>query len=161
MSQSPSTITSNSHNEALHPLSCSSSPPSTSPRPHQRNTRRASPGPSLRLKALGQTLQHTHSLPPLTDQILPLVCYPRCHASPFLQSATATVSTEVLILVIDNDLGISHINVDQEEGICRFAGVDGSFTVIIGEGTEDVGPPQVQVSGRCSAFSCIGFPINC
>ena len=45
--------------------------------------------------------------------------------------------------------------------MCRFAGIDGSFVFIVGEGTVDVGPPQVQVSVRCSAFSCIGPPINC
>lgn len=65
------------------------------------------------------------------------------------------------MLAVANALSVSHINVNAEEGVCRFTGIDGGFTFIVGEGTVDVGPPQVQVTGRCSAFSCIGPPINC
>ena len=34
-------------------------------------------------------------------------------------------------------------------GFCSFQGVDGSDTVVFGEETVDVGPPQTIVSGTC------------
>lgn len=67
----------------------------------------------------------------------------------------------MLTITTDNPLSVSSIELTGEEGICTFTGVDGANTTIIGQGTVDVGPPQVQVLGRCCAFSCIGFPINC
>ncbi|KAL2054378.1 hypothetical protein ABVK25_005519 [Lepraria finkii] len=82
-------------------------------------------------------------------------------AGPNPPSYTLTPSFDGSTFTIDNPLSVSHINVNTAEGICTFHGIDGANTTIISEGTEDVGPPQVQVSGRCCAFSCIGFPINC
>lgn len=60
-----------------------------------------------------------------------------------------------------NPLSVSHISVDQTLGVCSFQGIDGGREFIVGAGSVDVGPPQTQVSLRCCAFSCIGFPQNC
>lgn len=38
-------------------------------------------------------------------------------------------------------------------------GINGTKRTILGEEIVQVGPPQVQVSGRCCALSCIGFNI--
>ncbi|KAG7007335.1 hypothetical protein G7Y79_00010g028360 [Physcia stellaris] len=64
-------------------------------------------------------------------------------------------------ITITNPLSVSHISVDQTLGVCSFQGIDGSRAFIVGAGSVDVGPPQTQLSLRCCAFSCIGFPQNC
>jgi len=52
-------------------------------------------------------------------------------------------------LVTDNPLSISHIRT-YNYASCTFKGVDGSNTVLNGPGSVDVGPPQTQISGRCT-----------
>ena len=55
---------------------------------------------------------------------------------------------EMLIIVADDPLSISHIVVNGRAN-CRFFGVDGSNTAVGPFQTVDVGPPQTQVSGFC------------
>jgi hypothetical protein len=50
-----------------------------------------------------------------------------------------------------NPLSISHI-VSAGGATCTFHGIDGSVTTTVGTQTVDVGPPQTQISGSCSAF---------
>ena len=84
---------------------------------------------------------------------------PRSLHSPPPNSVQADI---VLIhMEIGNPLSVSKITVNVEEGVCSFAGADGSSVFVVGEGSVDVGPPQAQTSVRCCAFSCIGFPQNC
>ncbi|KAK0514912.1 hypothetical protein JMJ35_002291 [Cladonia borealis] len=49
---------------------------------------------------------------------------------------------------ITNPLSVSSIS-SPGGGFCSFFGADGSETVVIGDETSIVAPPQVQVSGSC------------
>ncbi|KAN0075742.1 hypothetical protein V8E54_007012 [Elaphomyces granulatus] len=49
---------------------------------------------------------------------------------------------------ITNPLSISQIS-SVGGGFCTFRGIDGSETVVVGEQTVPVGPPQTQISGVC------------
>ncbi|MCJ1350876.1 MAG: hypothetical protein MMC33_000857 [Icmadophila ericetorum] len=55
-----------------------------------------------------------------------------------------------------NDLSISHIQVGTPYSgcttECTFYGIDGSVTETYGAGFSDVGPPQTQTSGYCTAI---------
>ncbi|PYH88606.1 hypothetical protein BO71DRAFT_131851 [Aspergillus ellipticus CBS 707.79] len=52
---------------------------------------------------------------------------------------------------ISNALSISHIMSNTGGVSCTFHGVDNSVTDVSGAETVDVGPPQTQVSGSCTA----------
>ncbi|KAG6988493.1 hypothetical protein G7Y79_00072g097550 [Physcia stellaris] len=64
-------------------------------------------------------------------------------------------------ITINNPLSVSHIRVNVDRGVCSFRGINGSFVFIVGSGSVDVGPPQVQTSVKCAGFDCIGFPQYC
>ncbi|KAM0804916.1 hypothetical protein BDR22DRAFT_885010 [Usnea florida] len=51
---------------------------------------------------------------------------------------------------IDNPLIVSQIS-SVGGGFCVFTGLNGSSTVVFGEETVDVVPPQVQVQGDCQS----------
>ncbi|KAJ5647027.1 hypothetical protein N7490_003399 [Penicillium lividum] len=57
---------------------------------------------------------------------------------------------------IANVLSISHIMSSDANIQCTFHGIDNSVTDVIGAETVDVGPPQTQTSGSCSAKSGSG-----
>ncbi|KAJ5911656.1 uncharacterized protein N7473_000959 [Penicillium subrubescens] len=52
---------------------------------------------------------------------------------------------------ITNPLSISHIEINSAGASCVFKGIDNSVTTVTGPATVDVGPPQTQVQGTCSA----------
>ncbi|RAL17640.1 uncharacterized protein BO97DRAFT_11431 [Aspergillus homomorphus CBS 101889] len=54
-------------------------------------------------------------------------------------------------VAITNPLSISHIVSTTSNVRCTFNGIDRSVTAITGAQTVDVGPPQTQVNGACSA----------
>lgn len=54
----------------------------------------------------------------------------------------------MLSRLTDSDLSVSQIN-SVGGGFCVFRGIDGSETVVFGEETVAVAPPQVQISGSC------------
>ncbi|KAF3394208.1 hypothetical protein F1880_005085 [Penicillium rolfsii] len=53
---------------------------------------------------------------------------------------------------ITNPLSISHIEIDSAGASCVFKGIDNSVTTVTGPATVDVGPPQTQIQGTCSAI---------
>ncbi|MCJ1456513.1 hypothetical protein MMC28_006874 [Mycoblastus sanguinarius] len=55
------------------------------------------------------------------------------------------------IFEVDNALSVSTIT-SAGGAVCTIYGADGSATTIVGSQTVNVGPPQTQVSGACSAF---------
>lgn len=62
----------------------------------------------------------------------------------------------MLNILSDNTLSVSHIIADNtNSGVCTFNGIDGSVTVLSGETTADVGPPQQLVSGSCVRFTAV------
>lgn len=48
-------------------------------------------------------------------------------------------------------LSISHISSADASVQCTFQGIDNSVTTVSGAELVDVGPPQTQISGSCSA----------
>ncbi|OQE19924.1 hypothetical protein PENSTE_c014G09114 [Penicillium steckii] len=50
-----------------------------------------------------------------------------------------------------NPLSISHIEVERDGVSCTFKGIDDSVTYVTGPSTVDVGPPQTQIEGTCTA----------
>ncbi|EHA23784.1 hypothetical protein CBS63078_2234 [Aspergillus niger] len=64
--------------------------------------------------------------------------------SSFSQNFPADDSTHA----ITNQLSITKIS-SVGGGFCTFQGIDGSSTVVVGEVTVPVSPPQTQVSGTC------------
>ena len=56
------------------------------------------------------------------------------------------------LIVTANPLSISHIELDTQGVTCVFAGIDHSVTAVNGAQLVDVGPPQTQVSGSCTAM---------
>ncbi|KAE8377144.1 hypothetical protein BDV26DRAFT_219770 [Aspergillus bertholletiae] len=54
---------------------------------------------------------------------------------------------------ISNPLSISHIASSTDGVTCSFEGIDHSHTVVSGQETVDVGPPQTQVFGVCNRDS--------
>ena len=52
------------------------------------------------------------------------------------------------LLIIDNSLVVSQIS-SVGGGFCVFTGINGSSTVVYGDETVDVTPPQVQIRGDC------------
>ncbi|PYH67357.1 uncharacterized protein BO88DRAFT_406243 [Aspergillus vadensis CBS 113365] len=64
--------------------------------------------------------------------------------SSFFQTFPADDTTHA----ITNQLSITKIS-SVGGGFCSFQGVDGSTTVVAGEVTVPVSPPQTQVSGTC------------
>ncbi|KAL4893900.1 hypothetical protein BDV59DRAFT_201220 [Aspergillus ambiguus] len=65
----------------------------------------------------------------------------------YVRSIPADGSTAVL----NNDLSISKIS-GSGGATCTFHGVDGSVTTVNGQETVDVGPPQTQTWGTCTAW---------
>ncbi|OJJ03489.1 hypothetical protein ASPVEDRAFT_30003 [Aspergillus versicolor CBS 583.65] len=57
------------------------------------------------------------------------------------------------IVKITNPLSISHISSNSPDIACTFNGIDHSATTVIGVATVDVGPPQTQIQGSCTAGS--------
>ncbi|KAK0105056.1 hypothetical protein ONS95_004578 [Cadophora gregata] len=66
-------------------------------------------------------------------------------------SYTLSVPTDGSVFPITNNLSVSKIG-SLGGATCAFDGVDGSYTILVGAQTVDVGPPRVQVSGSCRAF---------
>jgi hypothetical protein len=64
-------------------------------------------------------------------------------------SAASLVQSPQSNLITENPLSISHIRT-YNYASCTFKGVDGSNTVLNGPSSVDVGPPQTQISGRCT-----------
>ena len=57
----------------------------------------------------------------------------------------------MLIKLTDCTLSVSQIS-SVGGGFCTFSGADGSSTVVVGEETVDVGPPQVLLRGTCDVL---------
>lgn len=53
-------------------------------------------------------------------------------------------------------LSISHISSADASVQCTFHGIDNSVTTVSGAELVDVGPPQTQISGSCSAAGSSG-----
>ena len=68
------------------------------------------------------------------------------------RSERISFETDILIydcvFKIDNPLIVSQIS-SIGGGFCVFTGLNGSSTVVFGEATVDVVPPQVQIQGDC------------
>ena len=56
----------------------------------------------------------------------------------------------LIYLSTDNPLIVSQIS-SVGGGFCTFTGLNGSSTVVFGEETVDVVPPQVQIQGDCDS----------
>lgn len=72
-------------------------------------------------------------------------------APPSAAFYTLSVPTDNSVFTISNPLSISHI-VLAGGASCTLFGSEGSSTTVVGANTVDVGPPQPQVSGSCSAL---------
>ncbi|KAL3464626.1 hypothetical protein BJX64DRAFT_254663 [Aspergillus heterothallicus] len=64
---------------------------------------------------------------------------------------TMDFPTDGSAVQITNVLSISKIS-STSDAVCHFRGIDGSFTEVVGQQTVDVGPPQTQIWGSCSAM---------
>ncbi|KAL8664540.1 MAG: hypothetical protein Q9202_002949 [Teloschistes flavicans] len=64
-------------------------------------------------------------------------------------------------ITITNPLSVSHISVNNAEGLCTYRGIDGGSFFTVGSFAIDVGPPQALTSVKCCDFSEIGFPQYC
>lgn len=102
-----------------------------------------------------------------TASAIPAQLYPRQStvitlegAGPNPPSISLTPPFDGTNFTTNTDLSISHIVVSAETGVCSFQGIDGATPFIVGEGTVDVGPPQVLLTGKCCAFYCEGYPVN-
>jgi hypothetical protein len=60
-------------------------------------------------------------------------------------------SSKNALTLPDNPLSISHISSNTAGFQCTFNGIDQSVTTVNGAETVDVGPPQTQLKGSCSA----------
>ncbi|KAK4691685.1 hypothetical protein P7C71_g5365, partial [Lecanoromycetidae sp. Uapishka_2] len=107
---------------------------------------------SILTTALALLATQTYSAPTLSPlnarQFEAQITFIGAGDASFTQSVpTAPGST----FTIDNDLSVSRIS-SAGGASCTFFGVDGSTTTVVGANTVDVGPPQTQVSGACSAL---------
>ncbi|KAJ6096495.1 hypothetical protein N7486_007241 [Penicillium sp. IBT 16267x] len=64
---------------------------------------------------------------------------------------TQTFPVDGSTVPISNVLSISHISSGDATVQCTFNGIDRSVTTVSGAQLVDVGPPQTQISGSCSA----------
>ncbi|PYH44311.1 uncharacterized protein BP01DRAFT_86823 [Aspergillus saccharolyticus JOP 1030-1] len=64
---------------------------------------------------------------------------------------TQSFPTDGSTVAITNPLSISHIASSTAGVTCTFAGIDHSTTTVSGAVTVDVGPPQTQIQGSCTA----------
>ncbi|RAH63880.1 uncharacterized protein BO66DRAFT_362206 [Aspergillus aculeatinus CBS 121060] len=64
---------------------------------------------------------------------------------------TQSFPTDGSTVAISNPLSISHIASSTAGVTCTFIGIDHSSTTVSGVATVDVGPPQTQTQGSCTA----------
>lgn len=75
----------------------------------------------------------------------------------FWAAAGNTYTVDVVVdggaVEIDSDLSFTSITSYSPGGtVCYAYGVDGSETTLYDSETEDIGPPQVQLSASCSSY---------
>lgn len=93
-----------------------------------------------------------HSLP-LIFYLSPSITSPHPPPVPPHLAISLETSQERLKANIPSDDRSSITSISSAGGAtCTFRGNDGSETTVIGAQTVDVGPPQVQLTGSCSAF---------
>lgn len=68
-----------------------------------------------------------------------------------MMMAVVAIEESGKLTSLANPLSISHIEIDASGVSCTFKGVDQSVTTVTGPATVDVGPPQTQIEGTCSA----------